>query len=140
MGFLSSLFAKPKPLPTVVLRNVLGEVLLELPGRPDLTGANLNGLNLAHVDLSGMSLWGANLEGTNLMGARLVRTSFWGANLRGADVSYSDASSAHFQHADLTGASLYRSNVDSARFDESLMDEHTDIPGRRVTGLKRVSS
>ena len=140
MGFLSSLFGEPKPLPTVILRNVLGEVLLELPGLRDLIGADLKGLNLAHVDLSGMFLWNVNLEGTNLMGARLVRTSFWGANLRGADISYADCSSADFQRADLTGTSLYRSNVGSARFDGAFMDEHTDIPGRKVTGLMRVRS
>ena len=85
-------------------------------------------------------LWNVNLEGADLMGAQLVRTSFWGANLSGADVSYADCSGADFQRADLTGTSLYRTNVTSARFDDSLMDERTDIPGRRVTGLVRVNS
>jgi hypothetical protein len=77
-------FAKPNPVPSVVLKNVLGEVLLEILGRHDLLGADLRGLDLAHVDLSGMCLDGANLEGANLFGARLVRTSFCRANLSNA--------------------------------------------------------
>jgi len=31
MGFLSDLFGAPKPVPSVVIKNVLGEVLLEIP-------------------------------------------------------------------------------------------------------------
>jgi uncharacterized protein YjbI with pentapeptide repeats len=69
-------FSAPKPLPCVVLKNVLGDVLLEIPGRRNLIGANLKGLDLADVDLSEMSLFGANLEGANLFGARLYRTDF----------------------------------------------------------------
>ena len=53
--------------PCVVIKNVLGEVLLQLPGRYDLMGANLKGLNLAHAALSGMSLDGADCEGINLL-------------------------------------------------------------------------
>jgi hypothetical protein len=34
---------KPTPVPSVVLKNVLGEVLLEILGRHDLIGANLAG-------------------------------------------------------------------------------------------------
>jgi uncharacterized protein YjbI with pentapeptide repeats len=139
MGFFE-LFAAPKPTPSVVLKNVLGEVLLEIPGRHDLTGANLAGLNLAHVDLSGMSLVGANLEGANLFGGRLVRTSFCRANLRGAEISFADATGADFRQADLTDVAMYRTETISAHFEDSLMSEQSDIPGRKVLGTIRVIS
>ena len=134
-------FSKPKPTPPgVIIRNRLGEQIDLVEGVWLLEHADLRSRQWPHVDLSGMSLWGANLEGANLMGARLVRTSFWGTNLTGADISYSNASSADFFRAILVGTSLYRSNVKSARFDGAFIDEHTDIPGRKVTGLMRVSS
>jgi uncharacterized protein YjbI with pentapeptide repeats len=137
MGFFD-LFTAPKPMPSVVLKNVLGEVLLEIPGRCDLIGATLQGLNLAHVDLSGLSLSGANLEGANLFGARLVRTSFYRANLRRAEISFGDATGADFRHADLTDVAMYHTEIRSARFENSLLSELSDIPGRKVLAAIRV--
>ena len=132
-------FAKPKPPAVgVIIRNVLGEQIDRVEDVRDLVNADLRGRQWTHADLSGMSLWGAKLEGANLMGARLVRTSFYKANLRDDEISYADAWGADFQNADLVGASLYRSNVKWARFDGALVDERTDIPGWRVTGLMRV--
>jgi uncharacterized protein YjbI with pentapeptide repeats len=88
MGFLSDLFGAPKPVPSVVVKNVLGEVLLEIRRR-DLVGANLQNLNLAHADLSNVSLWRAQCDGINLFGARLYRTDFQKASLRGAELAFS---------------------------------------------------
>jgi uncharacterized protein YjbI with pentapeptide repeats len=125
-------FAKPKSAPSVVLKNVLGEVLLEIPGRHDLIGANLAGLNLAHVDLSGMCLDGVDLEGANLFGARLVRTSLCRANLSNAELSFSNATGANFRDANLDGCEMYRSETRNACFDGAVISPSSDVPGIRV--------
>jgi uncharacterized protein YjbI with pentapeptide repeats len=140
VGFFNLLFAKPRPTPSVVLKNVLGEALLEIPGRSDLIGADLTGLNLAHVDLSGLSLFGANLEGANLLGARLIRASFCNANLRGAEISFANAYGADFSNADLTDALMYQTETKLAKFDQASVSEHSDIPGRKFTGSMKMIS
>jgi uncharacterized protein YjbI with pentapeptide repeats len=140
VGFLSNLFGKPKTVSSVVLRNVLGEVLVEIPGRSDLIGADLTGLNLAHVDLSGISLFGANLERANLFGARLIRTSFCNANLRGAEISFANAYGADFSSADLTDTLMYQTETKLAKFEQASVSEHSDIPGRKFTGSMKMIS
>jgi Pentapeptide repeats (8 copies) len=130
------ILSKPKPVPCVVIKNVLGQVLLQIPGRYDLIGANLRGLNLAHADLSNMSLDGANWEGINLFGARLVKTSFTRCNLRDAEVSFSDATGANFSNANLDGCKMYRTETSLARFDACLLSESSDIPGMKVTSYR----
>jgi uncharacterized protein YjbI with pentapeptide repeats len=143
MGFFDW-FSAPKPVPCVVIKNVLGEVLLEIPGRRDLIGANLKGLNLAHADLSNVSLWGAQCDGINLLGARLFRTDFQKASLRGADLAFSYAAGASFRRADLRQCSLYRAEIglsrrhSSADFTNALVNEASDIPEIKVFGERRL--
>ena len=72
-----------------------GEVIITYT-QPSLSGANLNG-----ADLAGMYLGGANLSGANLNKADLT-----GANLAGANLS-----GANFNKADLTGADLNGATV-----------------------------
>jgi uncharacterized protein YjbI with pentapeptide repeats len=127
-------FSAPKPAPCVVLKNVLGEVLLQIPGRRDLIGANLKGINLAHADLSGMSLQGANLEGICLFGARLRNTSFQKSNLRNADLAYAlTVAGANFRGADLSGCDLrYAGDIERAHFDEVTLSRESCVPGMIV--------
>ena len=137
-------FSTPKPAPCVVIKNVLGEVLLEIPGRRDLIGANLKGLNLAHADLSGLSLYGAQCDGINLLGARLFRTDFQKASLRGAELAFSYAAGASFRGSDMRDCSLYRAEIglsrrhSSADFTDALVNEATDIPEIKVFGERRL--
>ena len=137
-------FSTPKPTPRIVIKNVLGEVLLEIPGRHDLVGANLKGLNLAHADLSNVSLWGAQCDGINLFGARLFRTDFQRASLRGAELAFSYAAGASFRGADLRECSLYRAEIglgrrhSSADFTDALVNEASDIPEIKVFGERRL--
>ncbi len=128
-------FSAPKPAPCVVIKNVLGEVLLQLPGRYDLMGANLKGLNLAHADLSGMSLDGADCEGINLFGAKLVRTSFCRANLAHAELSFSNATGAAFSQANLDSCLMYCSETRLARFHSAIITETSDIPAIKVVNV-----
>jgi uncharacterized protein YjbI with pentapeptide repeats len=136
VGFFD-LFATPKPVPIVIIRNVVGEEIDRVEGY-DLSGQDLRGRNWSHADLSGRLLDGANCEGINLFGARLLKTSFCRTNLRGAEISFADARGADFRKADLTDVAMNRTETKLAHFEDSLLSEHSDIPGRRVTGVTRV--
>jgi len=108
---------------------------------PDLSGANLNCLdlrdaNLYRTDLSGAILRDANLigadfrearlyradvsdvniSGTDFYGADLYRADFSGTNLSSSDLSYVDLSYADLNQANLTGSILY-----SAKFKRTRM-------------------
>jgi len=144
VGFFSDLFCAPKPRPVVIIRNVLGEEIDRVPAR-DLYNLDLRGKQWMHADLSGVSLFDANLEGANLFGARLYRTDFQKATLRGAELGFSYATGASFRGSDMRGCSLYRAEIglsrqhSSADFTDSLVDEATDIPERKVFGERRLS-
>jgi uncharacterized protein YjbI with pentapeptide repeats len=125
-------FSSTKPQPRFLVKNVLGEVIDELPVW-DLAGQCLRGKQWPHADLSGLSLDGADCSGINLFGARLVKTSFSRCNLRDAEVSFSDATGANFSNANLEGCLMYRSETSLAHFDGAVFSERSDIPG-----LKRV--
>lgn len=51
----------------------------------DLSEANLNGVNLSGADLSGANLRGANLRGANFTGVSISEANFFSADLSGAD-------------------------------------------------------
>jgi uncharacterized protein YjbI with pentapeptide repeats len=133
MGFFD-LFTPPKPLPVVIIRNVLGEEIDRVEGAYDLSGQDLRGRNWSHADLSGLLLDGANCEGINLFGACLVKTAFCRTNLRGAEISFADATGADFRQADLTDALMYQTETILAKFDQALVSKHSDIPDRKFTG------
>ena len=97
MGFLSSLFGEPKPVPppTVVIKNVVGETLIELQVR-DLADIDLSNLDLRHASLRGLVLWNVNLENSNLLGADARGASFQKCNLKGVELSFSNCASAEF--------------------------------------------
>jgi uncharacterized protein YjbI with pentapeptide repeats len=141
MGFLSSLFGEPKPVPppTVVIKNVLGETLLEVPLR-DLVGSTcLRGKDLSHAFLQGQWLDGADLENVNLFGADLRNCSFARCSLKNANLAYALIAGAQFDHANLEGADLGNAiGVQRASFRNALLSQETTIPGRRVTGTVRV--
>jgi uncharacterized protein YjbI with pentapeptide repeats len=134
------LFAKPKRMPVIIIRNVLGEEIDRVEGAHELSGQDLRGRNWSHADLSGPSLDGANCEGINLFGARLVKASFCRTNLRDAESSFADATGADFRHADLTDALMYQTETQLAKFDQATFSEHSDIPGRKVLATMQVIS
>jgi uncharacterized protein YjbI with pentapeptide repeats len=130
-----SMFCKAKPTPFVVIKNVLGEEIDRVEGVWDLINADLRGRQWPHADLSGLSLDGANCELINLFGSRLVRASFCRANLQKAELSFSDATGANFGDANLEGCMMYRSETKLARLDGAVLNENSDIPGRRLVRL-----
>ncbi len=94
--------------------------------RPDLSGANLIGVdlkmsnligaNLSKADLSsanliGADLMGADLSGTNLIRAILIGADLLGANLSEANLSEANLSEVNLSEANLTGATLNGANL-----------------------------
>ena len=75
-------------------------------GNPDLSGANLSGLNLAFADLFGAKLSGAKLSGAILYLAGLQYTNLEGAIMTGADLRGVQVLGANLSEADVTGARL----------------------------------
>lgn len=83
----------------------------------NLTGRNLNGLNLAkatfvEANMSSVSLAGTNLRNADLSGAKLSR-----ANLRGADLTDAKLIGANLGNADLTGSILNGTDLSGANLD-----------------------
>lgn len=86
---------------------------------PDLSGAVLDGADLAEVDLGGADLSEASLRGANLFRADLMTADLIEANLRGANLNRADLGGAacngtNFSRADLRGASLYGAWLEGA--------------------------
>lgn len=77
---------------------------------PDLSGADLHGLNLSDADMYGAKLVRANLADTNLS-----KTNLADAQLDQSDLSRSDCSGARLSGAHLTGAILQEANFTDAR-------------------------
>jgi hypothetical protein len=96
-----------------------GKLLLDLPGRADLSGANLSRADLYRANLSGANLSGADLSGANLSGADLSGANLSGADLSGANLYRANLSGANLSGADLSGANLYRANLSGADLSEA---------------------
>jgi hypothetical protein len=90
--------------------------------RPDLSFADLRGVNLDSADLrgahlDGTDLRGVNLSGAHLRGASLTHTRLDRADLRGADLTSADLRGADLTSADLRGAHLDRADLSIAHLD-----------------------
>ena len=95
-----------------ILREINVHKLWLAGGSPrcaELEFADMSGLNLDEVDLSSASLMGANLSGTQLRRANLSN-----ANLTGADLEQADLTGANLTGADLRGANLHRALLTAA--------------------------
>jgi len=85
----------------------------------DLAGVDLSGKNLNEVDIERANLQGANLEGINFNEANLKGVNFSGANLKDADLREADLYLADFTGANLTGAKFEEALIDSADFTDA---------------------
>lgn len=84
--------------------------------KDSLEGIDLQGANLAQLNLSGISLKRANLQKANLGQSRLIDATLDGANLRRAHLTDADLHKARFVGADLQGARLLSTNLEEAKF------------------------
>jgi len=111
--------------------------------RPDLSGANLIGVdlkmsnligaNLSKGDLSsanliGADLMGADLSGTNLIRAILIGADLLGANLTEANLSEANLSEVNLSEANLSGATLSGANLRRAPL------SRTNLTGANFSG------
>jgi len=115
----------------------------------DLSGHNLQQVNLSYEDLQGAKFYHADLRGANLRGAKLNGADLRGANLSGADLDGADLSNARLsdpseenrvelsqanlryatlQHLDLRGFDLSELDLEGADLND------TDLRGARLVG------
>ena len=105
--------------------------------RPDFTGADLRGVNLATADemrFSGVDLRVTNLSGADLSGASLLAANFGGADLRRLNLSGAEACAANFSKADLREAVLVGAALTLAYFIGTDL-ENADLTGCHVYGV-----
>jgi len=81
--------------------------------RADFSGAQLDGIDLAGIDLSAAVFRGASLKSAKLDGARLVHADFSDASLENASLSGANLLLTDFTGADLRMANLSRASAAS---------------------------
>jgi hypothetical protein len=96
--------------------------------QPDLSRADLKGLNLAHAFLNEANLMGADLREADLKEAVLFQ-----AFLKEADLSKADLKDAYLMVANLTKASLNKANLSQAYLSGANLRE-TDLRETDLTG------
>ncbi len=107
------------------VRQILAAATPEKPA--DLSGKNLENLDLSKVDFKR-----ANLSRTNLFGAKLVDANLSGANLTGAKLDLAWIMRANFTNADLSNASLLGLVVSSGL--DYFPRRGADLSGRQFLG------
>lgn len=80
----------------------------------DLSGADMSGLSLIQVDLTGAILRNANLQNTDLTQATLDGADLSHANLSNAKLDQASAHNANFGGANLTSASMVQTDLTGA--------------------------
>ena len=88
-------------------------------GGANLSGADLQGANLSEAELSGTNLSGADLQGADLREAELREANLSGADLQGASLSEAELSGANLSGADLQGANLRQAKMSGANLQKA---------------------
>lgn len=111
----------------------------------DLSGRNLQHVNLSYEDLQGATFYHADLREANLRGASLKGADLSGANLSGADLDGADLSNARLSdesgnRAELSQANLRHTRLrglDLREFDLAGLDlENADLNDTDLRGAK----
>jgi uncharacterized protein YjbI with pentapeptide repeats len=100
--------------------------------RADLSVADLREVHLDWADLSGARLNGANLSGANLIKANLRGARLNGANLSGADLSHALLNGARLNGANVSGANFHEADLSVADLRANL--NRADLSGARLNG------
>ncbi len=103
--------------------------------RADLRGVDLSGAHLTEAYLSEADLSGANLIEVNLNGAYLSEANLIGASLFGANLNEADLSGADLRGANLTEATLIEAILSRATFTFTTLAE---LDLRSVKGLLEI--
>ena len=111
------------------------QVLLKLRKNEKLDRADLRGLDLSKVTMTGASLARADLEGVTLESAVLRKANLKNANLREAYLAGCDLSEANLENADLEGAKLDRANLAGANLARANL-EGASLNGANLAGAQ----
>ena len=98
--------------------------------RADLRGLDLSGFNLSRADLQGANLRGTNLSRANLAGANLQEANLFKAVLDGADLTGAFLQGAQF----LNCAQLVLAHNWQSAFRDDALGCGAAIPDSRLTG------
>jgi len=101
-----------------------------------LSAAILHGVNLTKADLSGANLSWADLLGTNLRKANLQRANLDMANLTGTNLTGANLQKAKLSGTDFTGANLNEANFNNARVTRCNFGDN-DLSSTK--GLEKIS-
>lgn len=104
-------------------------------GNSDFGEQQLSGLNLQGVNLAKASFYNAYLTKTNLQKANLSQANFGSANLNYADLKEANLSRAYFSLADLEGADLRNANLSGAYFNNANL-RGANLSGANLNGAK----
>jgi len=86
---------------------------------PELSEANLSGMDLIDANLSEADLRGTDLSDANLLSVNLHRVNLAGANIFDANLGGADLSEANLSGVDLSGANLSDANLCMANLNEA---------------------
>jgi uncharacterized protein YjbI with pentapeptide repeats len=91
--------------------------------RPDLSGEELNQVDLSFINLRNSDLSYADFSGTNLHHANLQKADLTGSKFRNADLSHADLSFACLRNADLKAAALRQAVLRGANLQGADLEE-----------------
>ncbi len=87
----------------------------------NLSGANLAGKDLGHIDLQDAMLLGTDLSGSDLGHANLTYANLCGANLTGARLVKANLGGADLSKATLDHATLYQADLSGANLERAYL-------------------
>lgn len=110
----------------------VNQAIEQLRKTKECVRCNLQGADLAKVNLNDANLEGANLAGADLSQARLSDAYLVGANLAGAKLVDANLSSAKLLYATLTDADLSQAQLDGVNF------SYADLSGATLSGASGI--
>jgi len=105
----------------------------------NLRGADLEGVDLTGANLQSSFLYNANLDGAILKDANLSNSKMLRAYLRNADLSNANLSNVDFRWADLTSANLTNANLQYATLFRANFAS-TDLHNADMAGVGTTST
>ncbi|MEN8136016.1 MAG: pentapeptide repeat-containing protein [Thermodesulfobacteriota bacterium] len=106
----------------------------------NLEGANLAGVDLSRGNIDGANLKGADLHDSNLRGLRAWKTDFESANLHGANLQDADMGNANLHKANLKKARLQKVYLFGANLQEAnLQEANLYLASMQEANLQKVN-
>ena len=99
----------------------------------DMSGVNLEGLDLTEHSFSHVDLSGANLKDTNLLRTYMIEANLEGADLRGSNLGYAELKNANFRNANLKGANI-SSRAEGADFTNATWSDGSTCSTKSCNG------